>query len=195
MGLVDVWKRFVMFIEGHLDHGSKKGIIAAWGGQSCDCEWLFRITKDTHHGVLFMPRWCPYFMDPKKVVSHYGSCKLNQKHFGVIGYRCDEMWCHVTGNPSLPGAHPEIADARAQCTIVADKRFFEFIDKPVPMIGMVDVWASKNKIGTFEMQEATLTSYLFLQLSSLPCPPGSTMSKTTRKCFRHLVYLSRRFTT
>jgi hypothetical protein len=51
MGLVDIWKQFVMFIKGHLDHGSKKGIIAAWGGQSCNCEWLFRITQqDTHHG-------------------------------------------------------------------------------------------------------------------------------------------------
>jgi hypothetical protein len=78
----EVWEQFVSFIEGLLDDGSKRGIIAAWGGQSCDCKWLFRITKDTHHGELFMPRWCPYLMDPKKVISHYGSCKLNQKHSG-----------------------------------------------------------------------------------------------------------------
>jgi hypothetical protein len=83
-------------------------------------------------------------MDPKNVVSHYGSCKLNQKHSGVVEYRCDEMWCHVTSNPSLPGAHSAIVDARAQCTIVADKRFFEFIDKPVSMIAMVDVSALKK---------------------------------------------------
>jgi hypothetical protein len=38
MGLVAFWKQFVMFIKGHLDHGSKKGIIAA---ESCSCEWLF----------------------------------------------------------------------------------------------------------------------------------------------------------
>jgi hypothetical protein len=78
MGITEVWKHFVLFIEGHLANGSKKGIVAAWGGQSCDCEWLFRITKATHHGMIFMTGWCPYFMDPKKVVSHYGSCKLNQ---------------------------------------------------------------------------------------------------------------------
>jgi hypothetical protein len=87
----DVWERFVSFIEGLLDEGTKRGVIAAWGGQSCDCEWLFRITEDTHHRVLLMPRWCPYFMDPKKVISHYGSCELNQKHSGVIGYGCDKM--------------------------------------------------------------------------------------------------------
>jgi hypothetical protein len=68
--------------------GSKRGIIAAsWSGQSsCNYEeWLFRITEDTHHGELFMPRWCPYFMDIKKAVSQYSSYKLNQKHSGVIG--------------------------------------------------------------------------------------------------------------
>jgi hypothetical protein len=64
----EVWEQFVSFIEGLLDDGSKRGIIVAWGGQSCNCEWLFRITEDTHHGEQFMPRWCPYFMDPKKVV-------------------------------------------------------------------------------------------------------------------------------
>jgi hypothetical protein len=112
MGRIEVWKRCVLFIEGHLDNGSKKGIITAWGGQSCDCEWLFWITEDTHHGVLFMPRWCPYFMDPKKVVSHYGTCKLNQKHSGVIGYGCDEMWCFVTSNLTLPEAHSGLDVAR-----------------------------------------------------------------------------------
>jgi hypothetical protein len=145
MGIKEVWKRFVSFIEGLLDEGSKKGIIAAWGGQSCDCEWLFRITEDTHHGELFMPRWCPYFMDPKKIVSHYTSCKLNQKHSSVIGYGCDEMWCYVTGNDSLPGAHSAIVDARAQSAIVADSRFWEFIDRPASMIPMIDVWAAKRK--------------------------------------------------
>jgi hypothetical protein len=49
--ITEVWKRFVLFIEGHLAEGTKKGIIAAWGGQSCDCEWLFRVTEDSHHGT------------------------------------------------------------------------------------------------------------------------------------------------
>ncbi len=31
MGLREVWNIFVLFIEGPLDNGSKKGIIAAWG--------------------------------------------------------------------------------------------------------------------------------------------------------------------
>jgi hypothetical protein len=53
------------------------------------------------------------------------------------------MWCYVTGNLSLPGAHSAIVDAKAQCTIVAGEHFWPFIDKPVSMIAMEDVWASK----------------------------------------------------
>jgi hypothetical protein len=144
-GIKEVWKRFVLFIECHLAGGTKKGIIVAWGGQGCDCEWLFRITEDKYHGVLFMPRWCPYFMDPKKVVSHYTGCKLNRKHSFVLGYGCDEMWCYVTSNQSLPGAHSAIVDAKAQCTIVADDRFWAYIDKPMSMMFMAEVWAVKNR--------------------------------------------------
>jgi hypothetical protein len=91
-------------------------------------EWLFRITEGAHHGVLFMPGWCTHFMDPKKFISHYGSCKLNQKHSGVISYGCDEIWCYVTANELLPSSHSFIVDARAQSTVVADKRFGEYID-------------------------------------------------------------------
>ena len=70
-------------------------------------------------------------MDPKKVVSHYGSCKSNAKHSVLLRYDCDKMWCYVTGNKSLSGAHSAIVDARAQGTIVADDRFWDFVDKPV----------------------------------------------------------------
>ncbi len=79
----------------------------------------------------------------KRLFSHYSSCKLNQKHSGVIGYGCDKMWCFVTDNDSLLGAHSAIVDARAQSTVMADKRFLEYIDKPVSMILMADVWAAK----------------------------------------------------
>jgi hypothetical protein len=43
--ITEVWSRFVRFIEGHLANGTKKGIIAAWGGQSCNHEWLFRVAN------------------------------------------------------------------------------------------------------------------------------------------------------
>jgi hypothetical protein len=55
------------------------------------------------------------------------------------------MWCYITGNDSLLGAHSAIVDARAQSTVVADKRFLEYVDKLVSMIAMADVWAAKQK--------------------------------------------------
>ena len=39
--IVDVWPRFVNFVESHLENGAIKGIIASWGGESCDIECLF----------------------------------------------------------------------------------------------------------------------------------------------------------
>lgn len=55
--LEEAWPLFVNFVEGHLDGGDKTGIIVAWGGQGCDCQWLWRVTEDTHRGKLFLPRW------------------------------------------------------------------------------------------------------------------------------------------
>jgi hypothetical protein len=63
------------------------------------------------------------------------------------------MWWYVTGNESLPGAHSAIVDAWAQSTIVADNRFWEYIDRPVSMIAMVDVWAAKRKNRDIRKQE------------------------------------------
>jgi hypothetical protein len=101
-------------------------------------------------------------MDPNMVVSHYCTCKLNQKHSDIIAYRCYEIWCYATGNVSLPGAHSAIVNAMAQCTINADKHFWDFIDKPVSMIAMADVWAVKKKKGDIhnvELKKKTPTGW------------------------------------
>jgi hypothetical protein len=110
MGITEVWKEFVLFIEAILQTVRRRksllpGVVNPAIVSGCLESWKTRIMA---YGILFMPRWCPYFMDPKKVVSHYSSCKLNQKHSGVIGYGYDEMWCCVTGNESLPGVHSAI---------------------------------------------------------------------------------------
>ena len=57
-----VWPQFTAFIEGLLDNKKRKGIIVAWGGQACDCEWLFYVTEESHRGTLYMPKWCLYFL-------------------------------------------------------------------------------------------------------------------------------------
>ena len=40
----------VLFVKVFLCGGIKVGIIAACGGNSCDCEWLFKISDKTHRG-------------------------------------------------------------------------------------------------------------------------------------------------
>jgi hypothetical protein len=47
----NIWEQFFSVIEGVLDEGTKRGGIAAWGGNSCNYRWLFRIMEDTHQGV------------------------------------------------------------------------------------------------------------------------------------------------
>jgi hypothetical protein len=126
-GIVDVWPRFINFVESRLDNGAKRGIIAAWGGESCDIEWLFRIAYVQYHDKLFLPKWCPYFMDPCYVIKHYKSCRLNEKHRPPSrqGNACDIVWCFLNDKTELEGVHSSLVDARAQAVIVADKRLHE----------------------------------------------------------------------
>ena len=34
------------FIECYFDEGQKSSLFIAWGGKSCDCEWLFIVAKN-----------------------------------------------------------------------------------------------------------------------------------------------------
>ena len=47
-----VWPEFRKFIENELDKGYKDGILIAWGGKGCDCDWLFRVTEELYGGAL-----------------------------------------------------------------------------------------------------------------------------------------------
>ena len=102
--------------------------------------------KDAHRGTPFVPRWRSCFIDPKKIDSHCGGREQNAQHSGVIGCGCDKVRCRVTGNDCLPGAHSATVNAKAQCTIMVDEHFSDFVDKPVAMIAtMADAWALQKK--------------------------------------------------
>ena len=84
-GIDKVWKEWKEYVEGHLT-GGKVGCIVAWGGKSCDCEWLFKTTVGNFYGSGYeMPNNCPYFMDPRKVINNYKSCELHPSKSGVLG--------------------------------------------------------------------------------------------------------------
>jgi hypothetical protein len=79
--------------------GGKKGIILAWGGKECNVEWMFRITEESHHGILSMPSNVPYFWNRQHIIHHYKGCGLRTE--GFLGLGCAEMWCHVMGKEKL----------------------------------------------------------------------------------------------
>jgi hypothetical protein len=132
-GLEEVWNCLLQYSKDLLE-GGKKGIILAWGGKACNVEWMFRITEETHHGILSMPKNVPYFCDPRQVIHHYKGCGLHTE--GMLGLGCAEMWCHVLGKDKLEGAHSSIVDARAQQDIASDEHFIKYLDKPESMVTM-----------------------------------------------------------
>jgi hypothetical protein len=49
----DVWEQFISFIEGLLDDGTKRGVIAAWGGQYLRIfYWLFNGVLHAMYSVI-----------------------------------------------------------------------------------------------------------------------------------------------
>ena len=73
-----VWGEFEEFLETMIGQ-DQCGILVVWNGQSCDMEWIYRLTQSPNSS-LNMPRNIKDFIDPMKVIKHYKSCKLNSKH-------------------------------------------------------------------------------------------------------------------
>ena len=90
----EVWERFTTFIESKLDSCGKIGIIAAWGGQGCDYEWLFLSHQREPPWQTLHPQLVPIFLYPKTIIQHYVGCSLIQnkpklmvmvgRRFGVL---------------------------------------------------------------------------------------------------------------
>ena len=75
---------------------------------------------------------CKFFLDPMQVINNYKACQLNEKHSKVVGYgNLETVYCYVTGEQKLEGAHSSIVDDKGQCQVVTDARFKTFIDKPM----------------------------------------------------------------
>jgi len=150
-----VWHDFVEFIEKFLDRGKKRGIFIAWNGKSCDLDWLFKITKDGNVNNLSMPQWCPFFLDPKAVISAYTGCKLNCKHSKLDGYGMESVWCYAMQQLSLPNAHNSLADCRAQMDIVLHKHFHSYLNKKKSIAKFDDIWLAKKRKHSEISSEAT----------------------------------------
>ena len=73
------------------------------------------------------------------------TCMFNSKHSGVIGYGLEEIYCYVTGQDCLDGAHSSIVDAIAQSYIVGHEEFQKFWDNPVGIVEMSTIWETNVK--------------------------------------------------
>ena len=152
-GMHDVWSEWKSFIESNIPSG-KKGAIVAWGGKSCDCEWLFKVTVDGFYGDGYvMPKDCPFFMDPKRVIEKHPSCQLHKSKSNVLGYGLAEVWCFVKDETKLGGAHNALADAVAQLQVVDDGRFWPFIDRKEGWEWLDQVWAAKRRKRIEQLEE------------------------------------------
>merc|ERR1711966_280230 len=112
--ITEVWPKFVAWCESLVPQ-DKNSCLVAWNGVGSDCKWIFKIVEEQYKKETSMrhPDRMWYFMDPRHVIKHYTSCKLNQRHSGVLGYGLSEVWCKLTGNDRLENAHSSIVDAHA----------------------------------------------------------------------------------
>lgn len=163
--ITDVFPRWVEFIEGHLDGGTKQGVLVAWEGNSCDIDWLYKLTEEKYRGKLRMPSHCPYFMDPKYVIKKYTGCKLTEEKRAAeakkngtttpVGYGLGVLYCYVTGKEELDGAHDALVDCEAQMKVVTDKRFLPYMDKANSILTFDEMWAAKRKRRAKVLEETT----------------------------------------
>jgi hypothetical protein len=86
-------------------------------------KWLWAVSKETHPTTCKMPARLEYFMDPMSVIKKYSGCKLHMKHSGISGVSLESVYCFVTGEQGLDGAHDSsLFDAQAQyyvCTVLS----------------------------------------------------------------------------
>ena len=100
-----------------------------------------------------MPRWLDFSMDPKMVIEHYESCKLNNRFTHLKGYGLGLTWSFIKEKTELVGAHSSLVDAKAQMDVVLHPHFQPFVDRTKSMVRMEDVWKKKRARRTKVQEE------------------------------------------
>jgi hypothetical protein len=57
-----------------------------------------------------------------------------------LGVWLASVYCYVTGEHSLDGAHDSLFDAQAQYKVVKDNRFRDYTNKAESLMDTEDVW-------------------------------------------------------
>lgn len=124
------WTRFHNAVETICANETGVGVFAAWNGGSCDVAAAFELTKLTDPEHCKMPPSMLYFWDPMKTVKNYTGNSLNAAKSGVSGYGLAVMYCHVSGEVKLDGAHDSMIDALAQAQVCEHADMRKYFDKP-----------------------------------------------------------------
>lgn len=140
-----VWPKFTSWAnENHTD--DRVGIFVAWGGASCDLNWIYKLLHDPAYAEydLVFPDWIKFFMDPCRVIRHYSMCQINPSKSEIPNLKLKTVYQHVTGDP-LEGAHDSLVDACGQMRIIFDKRFKGFWNRAKSVVLIDNIWDKKQK--------------------------------------------------
>ena len=145
--IVEVWNHWVAFVAQHISK-DQVGCLVAWNGKSCECQRLYKIIHESHHGILVIPSSILYMMDPYHMLESYTKCELNKKNRGVgaLGHGLAEVYCYVTGTTTLEGAQDANKYAGTQVTICSDDCFCCYMDKMKAIVLFEDIWKAKRKL-------------------------------------------------
>ena len=127
------------------------GILVAWNGQSCDMEWIYRLTQSPNSS-LNMPPKIKYFIDPMKVIKHYKSCKLNSKHSKLETLSLSSVWKFINGR-ILYGAHNSLVDAKTQTDVVIHPYFIGYLNKTNSIQSVNDIFQKKTQNRVHQLKE------------------------------------------
>ena len=140
--IATVWARFCQWLSSNLLQ-DEKVCLMAYNGETCDLKWLWKMTQ-APRSPLDLPESVVYFLDPLRVIKHYGSCPLNQKKSKLDSLELGCIWSYIHNNQNLNGAHDSLVDVRAQTDILLHKFFVPFINR-TPSIQPIDLIFSKTQ--------------------------------------------------
>jgi hypothetical protein len=108
-------------------------------------KWLWAVSEETHPTTCKMPARLESFMDPMSIIKEYSGCKLHMKHSRISSVFLESVYCFVTGEQRLDGAHASLFDAKAQYYLVKDNNFGAYTEKADSVMDIEDVWRASHE--------------------------------------------------
>ncbi len=121
-----VWPEFQRWFLSNVSP-DKMVVLVAWNGETCDLQWLWRLTQAPNL-MYSLPPNIKYFIDPYCVIEKYKSCAFNKTKSKIEAYELGVFWKYANNGTNLNGAHDSHVDVRAQTDILIHCSFVPFID-------------------------------------------------------------------